>query len=214
MTANARGQLPTDGSIRCVVMEREKIGTEKRVNFSPYSEAAILSALTDGGLTATLEPTVPLISREVVQYTLVSTAGAVSALTGFVHLETGADGSLSFLSDRGERVVLKTQVNAVHWMIDKPKAQAEAHQHGDRYVLLAEVESEDITEQLSQKDLFGGQRSYAVTLAASLTDAASGKVVRAYQGRVTKMDAVQSGAIQDAAAELAGQMAAKFTSPR
>jgi hypothetical protein len=182
----------------------------KKINFSPYSEMAILNQLTEAELNIRIQTDVPIVSKEIVEYTVVSTTGHLSALSGFVHLESRADGTLSFTSDKGANVVLKTEVNAIHWILDRKKAIENSKKDGALYTLILEVESEDITANLSNNKQYNSQRSVNILLRASLIDLKTQQSIINYQNDITKMNAVVSSAIKEAAEYLASQLAEKI----
>jgi hypothetical protein len=200
-----------DGPTHMCLVERSKVGKSKRMNLAPYSESIVLRALADGGMQIQGGELPPLVSREMLEYSVVSTTGALSMLTGYVHLETSADGSLNFTSDKGSSVVLKTEVNSITWIVDRSKAMENALKAGAHNLLIVEVESEDITNSLSNADQYGSQRSINVLLAASLLRVPKGTVLAGFSKSITKMDAVESSAIREGVEYLAAELAKKLS---
>ena len=189
------------GTIQLVLLEQSLVGNVKRVNFTPSSEGAILDSLRSAGFTIAATAEVPLVSKEIVEYSVVSTTGRMSALSGFVHLESGADGSLNFTSDRGATVVLKTEVNSISWIIDRSQAFKLAKDAKAKWLLFVDVEVQDITTALkTNAQSMGAQRSFTVTMIASLSDVAKSTVVLSHSGSVPRMSAIEPQAIQDGVA--------------
>ena len=197
-------------SIQMCLVERMRENNLKKVNFSPYSESVVSDKLEQAGLNIVTQSEVPLVSKEVVEYNVVSTTGRLSALTGYVHLESGPDGSLSFTSDKGANVVLKTEVNSVHWIIDRKKVLADCKKEDIPYLLIVEVESEDMTEKLSNKQQYSSQRSVNTSLSALLIDTKTSKTKTSYRNDITRMNAVVPSAIKEAVEYLATQLVGKL----
>ncbi|MBA4311151.1 MAG: hypothetical protein C0417_00825 [Chlorobiaceae bacterium] len=197
-------------AIQLCLVEKMREDGHKKINYSPYSESVISDKLEQAELNIIAQSDVPLVSKEVVEYNVISTTGKLSALTGYVHLESGADGSLSFTSDKGANVVLKTEVNSVHWIIDRKKAIADCKREDIPYLLIVEVESEDLTKKLSNREQYSAQHSVNTSLSAMLIDTKNGKTVTNYRNDVTKMNAVVPSAIKDAVEYLAVQLAEKL----
>ncbi len=199
----AQGQTPGHGRTYMCVMEQSRMGTVRKINFSPYAESVINRVLADAGFEIIGGSHPPLVSREVLEYSVVSTTGRLSLLTGLVHLEAGADGSLSFTSDKGANVVLKTEVNAVHWIVDRARAMEDAIKAGAQRLLVIEVETEDLSGKLTDPEQYSSQRSISVTVAARMTAVPEGKVLAAFSESVTRMAAVESAAVRDGVEVLA-----------
>ena len=203
-------QQREEKSMQLCLVERMREGNHKKVNFSPYSESVVSDVLEQAGINIVVQSEVPLVSKEVVEYNVVSTTGKLSALTGYVHLESGSDGSLSFTSDKGANVVLKTEVNSVHWIIDRKKALADCKKEDIKYLLIVEIESEDITDKLSNNQQYSSQHSVNTLLSSMLIDTKTSKIITSYRSDVTRMNAVVPTAIKEAVEYLASQLAEKL----
>ena len=187
-------KISKDSPIQFFLIERTKQGDADQINFTPQTEKALLAALANGGFNVQSDDDAPLISKTTLKYTEEHTEGQVSSeFIGYVHLRTGADGSMNFKTDKGQKVVLKTEVNDVHWILDKKQAFAMARKAGAKYVLIADVMIEGVRASGAL------QPTYNVALDASVHNAASGRVLKGFSDSLTRMGATSSAAAKDAA---------------
>ena len=195
-------KISKDAPIQFFLVERTKQGDTDQINFTPQTEKAILAALANGGFNVQSDEDAPLVSKTTLKYTEARSESQLGAeFSGYVHLRTGADGSMNFKTDKGEKVLLKTEVNDVHWILDKKQAFAMARKAGAKYVLIADV---TVAGVYSTGAL---QPTYNVALDASLHNAATGRVVKGFSDSLTRMGATSSAAAKDAAAYLGKKLA-------
>ncbi|HUO56781.1 MAG TPA: hypothetical protein VMV05_01255 [bacterium] len=195
-------QISKEAPIQFFLVERVRQGDTDQVNFTPDTEKAILAAIVNAGFNAQSDDETPLISKTTLKYSEMHTQGDTSAeFLGYVHMRSGVDGSMTFKTDKGQKVVLKTDVNEVHWLLDKKQAFAQARKAGAKYALLANV----LVEEVHSPGAL--QRTYNVSLDASLHLAANGRAVRSFSDSLTRMGATASAAAKEAAQYLAKKMA-------
>ena len=195
-------KISKDAPIQFFLMERVKQGDTDQVNFTPDTEKAILAAIVNAGFNAQSDDEAPLVSKTTLKYSEMHTQGDTSAeFLGYVHMRTGVDGSMTFKTDKGQKVVLKTDVSEVHWLLDKKQAFAQARKAGAKYALLTNV----LVEEVHTPGAL--QRTYNVSVDASLHLASNGRAVRSFSESLTRMGATASAAAKDAAQYLGKKMA-------
>ena len=144
----------------------------------------------------------PLVSREAVVQSAVSTSGETSLPAARIFAQIGPGGAMSFQNDQGQSVVLQVDVKSVCWDIDQDKAMELARKGGSGRVLLAVLRSEDLTAQVNPKGELGNQKSFAVSLDLTLVDSGSGDLVGSFSDEVRVMDVSASGALRRGAKSL------------
>ncbi|MCE1187880.1 MAG: hypothetical protein LWX56_01965 [Ignavibacteria bacterium] len=191
----AFGQSGANKVAVCYI-ERD-IEKAERVNFSPVAEGSLMNQLQASPYSITVLTPLPLMSKETVEYTLAKTVGHLSTYSGYVHLEAGSDGSINFHSDKGQNVLLKTEVSAVHWMIDREQAIRLAKDKGYNYILIAEVTPKDFTAEIKKNFETSSQKSINVAMNLILLNLKTDKAEATFADDVSRMD-IQSGtAIRD-----------------
>jgi hypothetical protein len=147
----------------------------------------------------------PLVSREAVTYSLVSTSGLTSLPTARIFAEVGSGGELSYKSDKGQNVVLQTDVKSVCWDLDQARAIALAKEAGAPYAILAVLQSEDLTQEVNPSGQMGSQKSAAVRLSLTLVSTRNGAIVGSCSEERRQMDLSLEGAIRAGAKSLAAK---------
>ena len=136
----------------------------------------------------------PLVSREAVEHSAVSTSGETSQPAARIFAQIGQGGAMSFQNDQGRNVVLQVDVKCVCWDLDQDKALEHARAGGSGRVLTAVLRSEDLTAQVNPNGEFANQKSFNISLDMTLLDSASGDIVSSFSDETRVMDVSVSGA--------------------
>jgi hypothetical protein len=176
------------------------------VNFTPSTEKAVLTGLTGAGFDVQSEDAAPLISKTKLKYSEARTERKVSEYIGRVHIVVEGEGNINLTNDQGEKVILKTEITDVSWELDRKAAFAEARKSGAKYVLIAETTVESVRAPGAI------QRSFNVTLEASLHKTSNGRVVASFSDSLTRQGFTLAAASKEAAKHLGKKMALEIQS--
>ncbi|NQU05158.1 MAG: hypothetical protein HQ568_03625 [Calditrichaeota bacterium] len=131
---------------------------------------------------------VPLISKEMLQYTLVENADLKGddVKTGRLKFELGSDGSAKIESEQGFTAYTSVEISSVSWIIDQEKAVKLIKNSCD-YALFITANAEDITNKLSNSNQFSGQRSIRCELLLKLVSTKDNTIVKSFSNEVPSM---------------------------
>ena len=82
----------------------------------------VMRAATNAGMNVLLETSTPLVSKEMLEYSIVGTSGEMSSHTGRVFAEVGPGSELNFRTDKGQSVVIELEIKSISWDIDEAAA--------------------------------------------------------------------------------------------
>ena len=157
------------------------------------------SILIENGFKVYTPADVPLVSKEVLQYTIVKNKEQkdVEDKTGRVYLELGSDGSAKIESENGLAAYTKVEISSIEWELDKKKALESLEVTDSNYALFLTATSEDITESLSKNFRLSGQKSVRAFIVMSLVELEEETTVKSFYDEIPSMDtSVSSAAIK------------------
>jgi hypothetical protein len=126
-----------------------------------------------------LEP--PFVSQAMARYGLNRSGKFKSSGIGYVHLVLMDDDTAHYVSDSGQEVTLKSDLNSVAWVFEKKKALEMADKAGAKYALVVEVTTKLVYQDNSPKPV------YNVSLDANLYQADSGNVAFHHNESMVKL---------------------------
>ncbi|MCK4359358.1 MAG: hypothetical protein KAW92_11595 [Candidatus Cloacimonetes bacterium] len=175
------------------------INEDNKIEFNNPLFSILESILIENGFKVHTPTDVPLVSKEILQYTIVKNKEQkdVEDKTGRVYLELGSDGSAKIESENGLAAYTKVEISSLEWELDKKKALESLEATDSTYALFLTATSEDITESLSKKFRLSGQRSVRASIIMSLVELEEKIIVKSFYDEIPSMDtSVSSAAIK------------------
>jgi len=153
---------------------------------SSYIEGLLIS---QGNCEVDFVSETPLISKEILEYTLIEDTGTTGRdNSGRVKLILANDGAMNFESVSGFPVYTKMEISSVHWQLDKENCLRIAEENGSEYAIMISATSEDNTHNIPGNISLNGQKSVTALLKGSVVRIADGKINANIYGIQTVMD--------------------------
>lgn len=164
---------------------------QNEIQFNTSLTPLLEGMLQEDGFTIHTAGNPPIVSKEVLQYTLVENSGLAGsdAKTGRLYLEIGGDGSAKVESESGIPAYTTMEIHSVEWMLDRDKAFDLLKGSGCRYGLLVSATAEDITAGISNNVQLSGQRSVRAMLTMSLVELSEKTTYKSFADESSAMDA-------------------------
>jgi len=202
VSINANGQKKTV----FFIIERDA----NKINFESRLESQVLDKLNAKMFGQILPIDAPLMTKEMIEFSSILTGGKLSTNGGLVHFERGADGSISFTSDEGQHVVLKTEINSIHWVFDKEKAFKIASDLDASEVAFIEINTHNLTEDFNGNGDLNKQKSIEVSLSFTLITVKNRMLVHSFSKEKVTMGVLVSQAQRESLSYLFEQLIKSF----
>ena len=177
----ARGPSMTlQAPMQFFLVERVQTSKRESVQFSPEVKKVFLKAFKEAGLHVLYELEPPFVSKEHQKYNQVHTGGGPTSGIGYVHRQPQEDGKNELLSDNGQEVALKSDIDSVIWVLDTKEALETADKSGAKYAFIVEILVQPAFRADAPKPVFN------VSLKASLCETGTGRVVFAHSESMLK----------------------------
>ncbi|MBL7108045.1 MAG: hypothetical protein ISS38_01925 [Candidatus Cloacimonetes bacterium] len=172
------------------------INENNEIKFNNPLFSILESVLIENGFKVLTPADVPLVSKEVLQYTIVKNKEQkyVEDKTGRVYLELGSDGSAKIESENGLAAYTKVEISSLEWELDKKKALESLEATDSTYALFLTATSEDITESLSKNFRLSSQKSVRASIVMSLVELGEETTVKSFYDEKPSMDTSTSSA--------------------
>lgn len=144
------------------------------------------NALQKKGIEVHPSSNTPLVSKEIVEYTLV--VEGKDCESGYVYLELQPGDVAKMESVKGLPVFTTVEFSSIHWMLDKEKALNSLKGTDCRYALLTTATAEDQTETIANNKVLSGQRSVRVSIMMNLIDVRENKNIKSFSDELSGMD--------------------------
>src|SRR5665213_1314283 len=115
------------------------------------------------------------------RYEFVHGARTKSSGIGYVHFALMDGDVAQYISDKGQQVILKSDMKTITWLFDQKKAMEMADKAGTKYALLVNVATQLIYQNDSPKPV------YNITLDASLYQADNSHLIFHHNESMVKL---------------------------
>lgn len=178
--ALAKSQVTLQAPIQFFLVERVQSSKKEKIQFSPEVKSAFARAFKLAGFHVLSELEPPFISKEHEKYNQPHTGGVASSGIGYIHRQPQENGKSEFLSDTGQEISPKSDIDSICWVLDRKEALSVADNAGAKYAFFVEVVVKPSFQPDSPKPV------YTITLNASLCETVSGREVFAYKDSMLK----------------------------
>ena len=184
---NVHAQIPEKGDKIALFCLTKQIN--EGIDFNNPLIPILENSLIDKGFNVYTSPVTPLISKQMLQYTLVENIElkGKETKTGRLYFELGCDGLAKIESENGLAVYSKIEISSVEWILDKEKSWKLLDGKGCNYALFVTAISEEITETLNKKQL-SGQKSVRSSIIMSLIKLKGKSTVKSFYDEIPSMD--------------------------
>jgi hypothetical protein len=178
--AVAKGAVTLQAPIQFFLVERVQSSRNEKIQFAPEIKNTFVRAFKLAGFHVLSELEPPFISKEHEKYNQPHTGGVASSGIGYVHRQPQENGKSEFLSDTGQQISPKSDIDSIYWVLDRKEALSIADNAGAKYAFFVEVSVHPAFQAESPKPV------YTVILTASLCETVSGREVFAYKDSMLK----------------------------
>ena len=172
--------LTLQAPIQFFLVERVQSSKKEKIQFAPDIKAAFAHAFKLAGFHVLSELEPPFISKEHEKYNQPHASGVASSGIGYIHRQPQENGKSEFLSDTGQAIAPKSDIDSIYWVLDRKEALNVADNAGAKYAFFVEVTIRPSFQADSPKPV------YTVALNASLCETVSGREVFAYKDSMLK----------------------------
>ncbi len=123
----------------------------------------------------------PFVSKTMERYEYIHGARTQSSGIGYVHLALMDGDVAQYVSDKGQKVIVKSDTKTITWLFDQKKAMEMADKAGTKYALLVNVTTQLIYQNDSPKPV------YNITLVANLYQADNGHLIFHHNESMVKL---------------------------
>lgn len=193
LVSSALAEVPAPGARIAVFTYAEHIDSDdqRQIIFTDQIKPYLENKLLEQNMGIESVSSTPLISKTVLEYTLVENAALKEQKTesGKLYLEMGNQGSVKIESTQGLPAYTSMEVSSISWLIDQEKALTIARESNKcDYVLLAKAFSQDITNTLSNRNQLSGQRSVRCEVMLTLINLKTSQQIKSFADELTIMD--------------------------
>ncbi len=171
ITLARSSSMTLQAPLQFFLVERVQKSNKEKIQFVPEVKQVFLKAFKEAGLHVLYELEPPFVSKDHQKYNQVHSGGGPTSGIGYVHRQPQENEKNEFLSDTGQEVALKSDIDSVIWILDTKQALETADKSGAKYAFFVEVAVKPAFQADAPKPVF------TVSLTASLCETGSGRVV-------------------------------------